>query len=61
MRQWESYAGVGCDDIKAGVTLIFTWQNMIPYMKYKNADDKLPVEVSTSLDLICPGRVRDQL
>lgn len=44
----ESYAGV-CDDIKVGVTLIFYLQNMIPYIKYKNAD-KLPVR-GTSLTL----------
>lgn len=44
----ESYAGV-CDDIKVGVTLIFYLQNIIPYIKYKNAD-KLPVR-GTSLTL----------
>ena len=38
-----------CDDIKVGVTLIFYLQNMIPYIKYKNAD-KLPVR-GTSLTL----------
>lgn len=44
----ESYAGI-CDDIKVGVTLIFYLHNMIPYLKFKNAD-KLPVQ-GTSLTL----------
>lgn len=32
----ESYAGV-CDDIKVGVSLIFYVQNVIPYIRAKNA------------------------
>ena len=44
----ESYAGV-CDDVKVGVTLIFYLQNMISYIKYRNAD-KLPIR-GTSLTL----------
>ena len=44
----ESYAGV-CDDIKVGVTLIFYLNNMIPYLKIKNAG-KLPMQ-GTSLIL----------
>lgn len=44
----ESYAGV-CDDIKVGVTLIFYLQNMITYIKYRNAN-QLPVR-GTSLTL----------
>lgn len=53
----ESYAGV-CDDIKVGVTLIFYLQNMITYLKYKNAD-RLPVR-GTSLTLsalACQGSI----
>ena len=37
----ESYAGI-CDDIKIGVSLIFYLQNIISYIKFKNAG-KLPV------------------
>lgn len=44
----ESYAGV-CDDIKVGVTLIFYLQNIISYLKVKNAG-RLPVR-GTSLVL----------
>lgn len=44
----ESYAGV-CDDIKVGVTLIFYLQNIISYLKIKNAG-RLPVR-GTSLVL----------
>lgn len=44
----ESYAGI-CDDIKVGVSLIFYLQNMISYLKLKNAD-RLPVR-GTSLIL----------
>lgn len=33
----ESYAGI-CDDIKVGVSLIFYLQNVISYLKIKNAD-----------------------
>lgn len=44
----ESYAGV-CDDIKVGVSLIFYLQNVISYLKVKNAG-RLPVR-GTSLVL----------
>ncbi len=44
----ESYAGV-CDDIKVGVTLIFYLQNVITYLKIKNAG-RLPIR-GTSLVL----------
>ena len=44
----ESYAGV-CDDIKVGVTLIFYLQNVISYLKIKNAG-RLPIR-GTSLVL----------
>lgn len=44
----ESYAGV-CDDIKVGVSLIFYLQNIVAYLKRKNAD-RLPV-METSLSL----------
>ncbi len=41
----ESYAGV-CDDIKAGVSLIFYLQNMIPYVKLNNSK-RLPINGTT--------------
>lgn len=44
----ESYAGI-CDDVKVGVSLIFYLQNIIPYLKLKNAK-KLPIR-GTSLVL----------
>lgn len=44
----ESYAGV-CDDIKVGVSLIFYLQNVVGYLKRKNAG-RLPI-VGTSLSL----------
>lgn len=44
----ESYAGI-CDDIKVGVSLIFYLQNVISYLKIKNAD-RLPIK-GTSLIL----------
>ena len=44
----ESYAGV-CDDVRVGVSLIFYLQNIIPYIKLKNAK-KLPIR-GTSLTL----------
>ena len=44
----ESYAG-NCDDIKVGVSLIFYLQNVISYLKIKNAD-RLPIK-GTSLIL----------
>ena len=40
----ESYAGI-CDDIKVGVSLIFYLQNVISYLKIKNAD-RLPIKGS---------------
>lgn len=44
----ESYAGI-CDDIKVGVSIIFYLQNVISYLKIKNAD-RLPIK-GTSLIL----------
>ena len=44
----ESYAGV-CDDIKVGVSLIFYLQNIISYLRIKNAG-RLPIK-GTSLIL----------
>ena len=44
----ESYAGI-CDDVKVGVSLIFYLQNVISYLKLKNAG-RLPV-TGTSLAL----------
>ena len=44
----ESYAGV-CDDVKVGVSLIFYLQNMISYLKIRNAG-RLPIR-GTSLVL----------
>ncbi len=41
----ESYAGV-CDDIKVGVSLIFYVQNIIPYIRAKNAK-LLPIRGTT--------------
>ena len=41
----ESYAGV-CDDIKVGVSLIFYVQNIIPYIRAKNAN-LLPIRGTT--------------
>ncbi len=41
----ESYAGV-CDDIKVGVSLIFYVQNVIPYIRAKNAK-LLPIRGTT--------------
>ena len=44
----ESYAGI-CDDVKVGVSLIFYLQNIVSYLKLKNAN-KLPIK-GTSLVL----------
>lgn len=44
----ESYAGI-CDDVKVGVSLIFYLQNIVSYLKLKNAD-RLPIK-GTSLVL----------
>lgn len=53
----ESYAGV-CDDLRVGVSLIFYFQNMIPYLKYKEKK-KLPVKGTTLTlaALSCQGSV----
>ncbi len=50
----ESYAGV-CDDIKVGVSLIFYVQNIIPYIRAKNAK-LLPIRGTTlSLTALATG------
>lgn len=41
----ESYAGI-CDDIKVGVSLIFYLQNIVNYIKLKNAR-RLPIKGTT--------------
>ncbi len=41
----ESYAGV-CDDLRIGVTLIFYFQNIIPYLKLRR-EDRLPIKGTT--------------
>ncbi len=41
----ESYAGV-CDDMKVGISIIFYLQNMIAYLKQRNAN-QLPVRGTT--------------
>ena len=41
----ESYAGI-CDDLRVGVSLIFYFQNVIPYMKHREKK-KLPVKGTT--------------
>lgn len=53
----ESYAGI-CDDIKVGVSLIFYLQNIVPYLKIKDAD-KLPVKGTTLTltGLSCQGSI----
>lgn len=53
----ESYAGV-CDDLRVGVSLIFYFQDMIPYLKYKEKK-KLPVKGTTLTlaALSCQGSV----
>lgn len=53
----ESYAGV-CDDLRVGVSLIFYFQNVIPYMKYREKK-KLPVKGTTLTlaALSCQGTV----
>lgn len=53
----ESYAGI-CEDPKVGVSLIFYLQNMISYLKYKNAG-QLPIR-GTTLNLSalsCQGTI----
>ena len=53
----ESYAGV-CDDLRIGVSLIFYFQNMISYLKYKEKN-QLPVRGTTLTlaALSCQGTV----
>ncbi len=53
----ESYAGV-CDDLRVGVSLIFYFQNVVSYLKYKEKR-QLPVKGTTlSLSaLSCQGTV----
>lgn len=53
----ESYAGV-CDDIKVGVSLIFYVQNIIPYLRAKNAG-LLPIRGTTLTmsGLSCSGTI----
>lgn len=53
----ESYAGV-CDDLRVGVSLIFYFQNVVSYLKYKE-NRQLPVKGTTlSLSaLSCQGTV----
>ena len=41
----ESYAGV-CDDLRIGVTLIFYFQNIIPYLKLRR-EERLPIKGTT--------------
>ena len=41
----ESYAGI-CDDLRVGVSLIFYFQNVIPYLKYREKN-KLPIKGTT--------------
>lgn len=53
----ESYAGI-CEDPKVGVSLIFYLQNMISYLKYRNAG-KIPIR-GTTLNLSalsCQGTI----
>lgn len=53
----ESYAGI-CDDLRVGVSLIFYFQNVVSYLKYKEKK-KLPIRGTTlSLSaLSCQGMV----
>ncbi len=53
----ESYAGI-CDDIKVGVTLIFYLQNIVDYIKIKNAN-MLPARGTTLTlsGLSCQGTI----
>lgn len=53
----ESYAGI-CDDLRVGVSLIFYFQNAIPYLKYK-AMNHIPMRGTTlSLSgLSCQGTI----
>lgn len=53
----ESYAGI-CDDIKVGVTLIFYLQNIVDYIRIKNAN-MLPARGTTLTlsGLSCQGTI----
>ena len=53
----ESYAGI-CDDIKVGVTLIFYMQNIVDYLRIKNAN-LLPIRGTTLTlsGLSCQGTI----
>lgn len=53
----ESYAGV-CDDLRIGVSLIFYFQNVIPYLKHRE-NKKLPVNGTTLTlsALSCQGTI----
>lgn len=53
----ESYAGI-CDDLRVGVSLIFYFQNVISYLKYKEKQ-KLPVKGTTLTlsALSCQGTI----
>lgn len=53
----ESYAGV-CDDLRIGVSLIFYFQNVVAYLKYRERK-KLPVKGTTLTlaALSCQGTV----
>ncbi len=53
----ESYAGI-CDDLKIGISLIFYLQNVIPYLKIKDAG-LLPIRGTTLTlsALSCQGTV----
>lgn len=53
----ESYAGI-CDDLKVGISLIFYLQNVIPYLKVKDAG-MLPIRGTTLTlsALSCQGMV----
>lgn len=53
----ESYAGI-CDDLRVGVSLIFYFQNVISYLKYKEKK-RLPVKGTTLTlsALSCQGSV----
>lgn len=53
----ESYAGI-CDDLRVGVSLIFYFQNVIPYLKYKGRN-QIPVRGTplTLSGLSCQGTI----
>ena len=53
----ESYAGI-CDDLRVGVSLIFYFQNVIPYLKFKQKK-MIPIKGTTLTlsALSCQGSV----